>query len=150
VAYQRFREAREAGQPEPELRRYVDVATDAFTDALRLFPADATPDLAILHNQFGVLYQDIGVYDAARHHYQLSARLKELAGDRYGAGLTRSNLSILLADSGQRSDALLYARAALADFESYAAGAATAEIELVRRIIDDLEAPDDPTTSGAT
>ena len=41
------------------------------------------------------------------------------AGNFYAAGTTRFNLAIVLANNGRLSDALLYARAALRNFESY-------------------------------
>ncbi len=60
---------------------------------------------------------------------------KEEAGDRYPAGQTRYNAVLTLADADWFDDALLYARAALRDFESYGPSA-TQDIADTRRLID--------------
>jgi tetratricopeptide (TPR) repeat protein len=147
VAHERFRDGRDAGQPEPVLLEHLNAAVDAYLDALTLVPDDAKPDLAIAHYQLGRIYTDAGEYDTALTHYQQGIRLDEVAGNRYGAGQTRLAIAILFADGGRAGDALLYARAALADFAPYGAGA-SANIERVQKLIARLDPPADPTPIG--
>ena len=148
VAQERFLDARAAGQPEPVLLGHLNAAVAAYRNALDLLPADAVPDRATVHHQLGVIYRNAGDYDTALTHYQQSIRLQEAAGDRYGAGQTRHAVAVLLAAAGRTGDALLYARAALADYAPYGAGA-TADIEQVQELIDFLDPAAEPTRDGA-
>ncbi|MCU7724557.1 CHAT domain-containing protein [Actinoplanes sp. KI2] len=148
VASERFRDARDAGQPEPVLLEHLNAAVDAYRDALDLLPADATPDLATAHHHLGDVYTEASEYDTALTHYQQSIRLREAVGDRYRAGQTRYSVAFLFACAGRTGDALLYARAALADYAPYGAGAA-ADIEVAQSLIALLDPPADPTPPGA-
>ena len=124
LAYARFGEARAAGEPEPVLLAHLNTALDRYQQALALFPADDAEDLATAHNQLGVIYHEAGDTRQALRHYQQSIAHHEARGDTYGAGLTRYNIALLLKDAGRRADALLYARAALNDYEKVGPGAA--------------------------
>jgi tetratricopeptide (TPR) repeat protein len=148
VAYERFYDARNAGQPEPVLLEHLNAAAAAGRHALDLLSADAVPDLAAVHHQLGIVYTDAGEDDTALTHYQQSIRLEEAAGNRYGAGQSRHAVAVLLTRAGRTGDALLYAHAALADYGPYGAGAA-AVIERVQRLISDLSKPAEPTPHGA-
>jgi tetratricopeptide (TPR) repeat protein len=148
VAYERFLDARAAGQPEQVLLDHLNTGGAAYQRMLDLLPADANRDLATVHHQLGLIYTDAGEYDTALIHYQQSIRLEEVAGNRYGAGQSRHTVALLFARTGRTSDALLYARAALADFAPYGAGATT-NIEKVRRFIAELSPPANPTPTGA-
>lgn len=148
LAYLRFLDARAAGQLEPVLLKHLNAAAAAYRDALNLLPSDANPDLAAIHHQLGLIYADAGKDETALTHYQQSIRLEEAAGNRYGAGQTRYTVAVLFHRAGRNGEALLYARAALADFVSYPAGAASV-IEQVQRLIARLEPPADPTPTGA-
>jgi tetratricopeptide (TPR) repeat protein len=86
IAYERFREARDARQPEAVLRGHLNAALDGYQQALGLFPADDAEDLATAHNQIGNVYSEAGDTRRALHHYQQSIRFKEARGDIYGAG----------------------------------------------------------------
>ena len=50
-------------------------------------------------------------------------RHAEARGDTYGAGGTRCNIALLLAENGRADEALHYARAALANFRQVGPGA---------------------------
>jgi tetratricopeptide (TPR) repeat protein len=76
-------------------------------------------DLAVTHNQLGNIYYEAGNLERLLEHYNKSVQYKEMAGNIYAAGTTRCNIAIALANNGRLSDALLYARAALRNFESY-------------------------------
>ena len=124
VAYERFNVARGAGEPGQVLLAHLNTALDRLQQALALFPADDAQDRAGIHNQIGNIYSVVGDTRQALRHYQQSIQYKEARGDTYGAGTTRYNIALLLADDGRRADALLYARAALSDFENVGPGAA--------------------------
>ncbi|MEW2143528.1 CHAT domain-containing protein [Micromonospora vinacea] len=149
VAYGRFRDARAAGQPEPVLLEHLNAAVAAYQEDLNLLPADGNPDRATVHHQLGLIYAEAGDYETALTHLQQSIRLEEkVAGNRYGAGQSRFALAVLFARAGRIGDALLYARAALADFASYGSGAA-AHLAEVQQLIAKLNSPADPTPDGA-
>ena len=71
-------------------------------------------------------------------HYQKAIHYRERQDDRYGAGWARHAAAITLADAGRRHDALLYARAALRDYEAVGPGAA-ARADQARQLITRLE-----------
>jgi tetratricopeptide (TPR) repeat protein len=138
VHWERFREARAAGRPQAELLAHLEAATDAYQQALDLLPADAVGDLAVAHNQLGNIYADGGQLDLALRHWQETIRYDEVAGNRYGAALTRSNVALALANQGRFGDGLLWAQAALRDFQTYGDRAA-ANIAQSQRLIAAIE-----------
>jgi tetratricopeptide (TPR) repeat protein len=119
VAYERFNDAKKEGKAEEELLKHLNAAVDYYQQALALLPPDAVDDIAVAHNQLGVIYKNAGDLERALEHYNKSIQYKEMAGNIYAAGGTRFNIASLLAENGRLSDALLYARAALHNFESY-------------------------------
>jgi tetratricopeptide (TPR) repeat protein len=134
VAYERFKEAREVGQPEAVLREHWSAALHAYQQALDMFPPDAVDELATCHNQLGNIYNDAGQTEQAVAHYRESIRYDEMQGNLYGAALTRYNVALAYADAARFEDALLFARAALRNFEEFgprAADMATLAQELV-------------------
>jgi tetratricopeptide (TPR) repeat protein len=138
VAYARFIEARAARQPESELRSHLRAAVDGYQQALDLFPADDAQNLGITHNQLGNIYSEAGDTRRGLYHYQQSIKFKEVRGDTYGAGMTRRNIALLLQGDGRPGDALLYARAALHDWERTGGGAAQ-DVARIRDLITELE-----------
>ena len=126
LAYERFTEARAAGAPETVQLEHLNAALDKCQQALSLIPADDAEDLAGLHGQLGILYAEDGDTRQALHHNQQSIQYNETRGYIYGAGQARFNVAVLLESDGRRSDALLYARAALHDYELVGPGAAPA------------------------
>lgn len=91
-------------------------------------------DLAVTHNQLGLIYGDAGDLDLAVQHYRESIHYEEMRGNLYGAARARSNMAIALLAAGRRADALEYAESALRGFESYGERAVE-EIEKARRLI---------------
>jgi tetratricopeptide (TPR) repeat protein len=147
VAGQRFLDAQRAGEPDVVLLRHLEAAIGHYRQMLAELPDDAITDLAVGHNQLGVMYAQGGAIDAALHHWQQSIRYKEQAGDRYGAGQSRFNVAVVLDQAGRTDDALLYAHAALRDFASYGSGAAT-EVEDTQQLIAELERPPTGSTTS--
>jgi len=110
VAYERFKDAKKERKAEEELLKHLNTAADYYQQALALLPPDAVDDLAVTHNQLGVIYKNAGDLERALYHYNESVRYKEIAGNIYAAGTTRFNVALALAQNGRLSDALLYAR----------------------------------------
>ena len=138
VAYERFKEARAAEKPEEEQLRHLNEAARFYHQALELNPPDNAGDLAVDHNQLGNIYDDAGDLERALHHYNEGIRYFETAGDFYDAGQTRFNVAVTLAQRGRFDEALLYARAALRNYESYA-GRAAEEEQKTRGLIEAIE-----------
>jgi tetratricopeptide (TPR) repeat protein len=124
VAFQRFREARRAGEPGPVLLDHLNTALAGHQQALDLIPADDAGELASSHNQLGIIYSAAGDTRQALRHFQQSIQHNEARGDIYTAGNTRINITVLLEGDGRPGDALYYARAALHDYERTGPGAA--------------------------
>jgi tetratricopeptide (TPR) repeat protein len=137
VAYARFRDAREAGKPAPELAKHLKGALDLYNQALNLTPENAIVDLAVLHNELGAICYDAGDLDQSMAHYRQSIRYKESAGDLYGAAQTQRNAAVALALRGRFLDAKEYAKAALRNYQTYGEGAkdeVLETLELIARI----------------
>jgi tetratricopeptide (TPR) repeat protein len=138
VAYLRFLDAQAAGADEEELLGYLNDAAGAYREELDMIPADAVNEHAVAHNQLGLIYSEVGDTDQALGHYLKSIQYEERQGNTYGAGQSRYAASRALAEAGRRHDALLYARAALRDYETVGPGAAPAADE-ARQLITDLQ-----------
>lgn len=139
IAWARFGDASAAGADHASLTGHLQAAHDGYTAALSLLPADAHDDLAVSHHQLGVIFATIGAVDPAAGHYRQAIRHQEARGDRYHAALTRRNLAGLYLQAQRCADALDYASAALAGFESFGTRAA-ADVEDTRALIAAIEA----------
>jgi tetratricopeptide (TPR) repeat protein len=126
VAYERYKDAWQAGQPEVRQLEHLNAALQAYQEALAMLPADKVDTRAAFHHQPGNIYgQGLPDYlDQAVAHYRESIRYREQAGNIYGAGQTRENVAIIYAEAGRFEDALLFARAALRNFEQFGPAAA--------------------------
>jgi tetratricopeptide (TPR) repeat protein len=138
VEYERFRDAQGANKPQEELLKYLKAAAEFYERALTITPPDALDSLATKHNQLGIIYAEAGDLDRALNHFNNAAKFFESAGNLYLAGKTQNNIAIDLANNGRLSDALLYARAALRNFESYGGRAKDME-DRTKELIADIE-----------
>ena len=120
VAYERFRDARNASRPEAELLHRLSAALKLYLEALDLIPADAVNELAAVHTQLDI-YNDSGNLEKSLTHFRKSIGHKEAAGNGYGAAQTRFNVAAALARRGRLADAKEYAVAALRGFQDYSA-----------------------------
>jgi tetratricopeptide (TPR) repeat protein len=134
VAWERFEEARQANESADVLAEHLNAALQAYQQALDMMPPDAVNERATIHNALGNIYGEAGQTEQAVAHYRESIRYKEQAGNLYGAATTRYNVAIAYAQAGRFEDALLFARAALANFEEFGPAAA-ADIEDARRLV---------------
>ena len=87
---------------------------------------------------WATIYGDAGDIATALGHYQKAIHYRERQDDRYSAGWARHAAAITLANAGRRHDALLYARAALRDYNAVGPGAA-AMADQARQLITALE-----------
>ncbi|HEX8231005.1 MAG TPA: CHAT domain-containing protein [Chloroflexia bacterium] len=137
VAYERFKEARDAGQPREELLRLLNTALEYQKQALALLPPSATESLAVTHKQLGNVYNAAGsdeYFDRALYHWQKSIQYKEAQGDLYVVAVTQFSIAIALAQRGRFEEALLYAGAALRNYTDFGPGAA-AEVQETQELI---------------
>jgi tetratricopeptide (TPR) repeat protein len=138
IAHARFRNAQDAGAPEEQLVRHLNDAADAYHQKLDLTPADLVYEHAVAHHALGTIYGDAGDTGRALQHHQQAIHYRERQDDRYGAGWVRYDTAVMLARAGRSDDALLYAQAALRDFEAVGPGA-TARTDAARQLITHLE-----------
>jgi tetratricopeptide (TPR) repeat protein len=138
VALARFDDARAAGEAQPVLLEHLNTALAGYQEALGLTHADDHEERGVIEQQLGNIYGRAGDTLQAFRYYQQALQHMEARGDIYGAGQVRDNIALLLADDGQASEALLYARAALDNFLQAGAGAA-ADADSVRQVIADIE-----------
>ena len=137
VAYERFLEARAGNKPEEELLRHLNDAVGFYHQALDMSPSNAIDQLAVKHNQLGLIYNDAGDLDRALPHYREAIRYHEGAGNLYAAAQTRFNVALALAQAGRLADAREYAHAALRNYQTYGDRAA-GEIQRTQELIDRL------------
>ena len=138
VAMMRFDDALAAGAAEPVPREHITAAWRIYQEALDLSPADYYADRGLIEYQLGVVCARAGDAPQALRHFQQAILHKEASGDIYGAGQARENIAVLLQRAGRVNDAMLYARAALANFEQAGPGA-TANAGRTRQLIARLD-----------
>lgn len=119
VYHQKLREAMKAQREKDELVKLANLTIETYQEALNLAPPDAVDKLAVSYVHLGEIFEEIGDIENALLEYQKSVQYDELQKNSYGAGQTQNKVSIMLANNGRHSDALLYARAALRNFETY-------------------------------
>jgi tetratricopeptide (TPR) repeat protein len=125
VALEKFKAAKSAGEAGPVLQEHLSTALRHCQDALNLTPADDDQTRGVTENQLGLIYDEAGDTGGALRHFQQAIRHQEARGNMYGAGTIRNNIALLLARDGRVSDALLYARAALNNYQQAGPGAAS-------------------------
>jgi tetratricopeptide (TPR) repeat protein len=121
-----------------EAKAQVKAALQHYHQALALLPADAANDLAVTHNQLGMIYQNIGQLEPALRHYQECIRIRDEGGDHYGTAQTRYNVALALLQAQRLPDALAYARAALRGYQHYGERAQH-DIDRTQALIDHIE-----------
>jgi tetratricopeptide (TPR) repeat protein len=138
VFHERYKEAQRVNAPKSELLQNLNTAIDYLQNAIRLIPPTAVDDLAATHGALASIFHDAGDTDRSISEFHKSAQLDEQQGNVYRAGATRLNIAVILANNGRLSDALLYAKSALRDFESYQGRAKEMEDE-TKRVIEWIE-----------
>jgi len=134
LTLRRFDEAQEQSAPNGQLVELLNKALSHYFAALKLFPTDTVNDLAVLHNQIGIVYNQAGDLERALEQFDESIRLKRSANNNYGAGTTQFNVALALYKAQQLVRARRYAEAALNSYAPYGAGA-SADVEDTQRLI---------------
>ncbi len=129
VFHKRFDEARKSNKPQDELANLFTTTLNYYQQALALLPPDDVDDLAAVNAVLGDVYREGKDWDKSLYHCNESIKYYESEGNFFWAGNIRKNVAIMLANNGRLSDALLYARAALRNFESYGGRAKDMEDE---------------------
>ena len=128
-------ESRQRGEPAETVLKHAQAAEQHYLQALALCPPTALTDLGPIHNQLGILYDEVGQTEQAREHYEKAAQYFEQTGNRYDAGQTRFNMALMYLQAAEREAtparqrdllhrAQAYAQAALRDFQHYQGRAA--------------------------
>ncbi len=138
----KFDDAREKKRSTEECLRLINDAEHHYRQALQLFPPTAIVEVGTVHNALGVIYRRVGDIDRALQHYQQDIRYSEQANDIFGAGQTRFNVALALTDAQRFDDARTYAKASLANFQSFGDRAAEyiEKAEQLLAAIDEAEA----------
>jgi tetratricopeptide (TPR) repeat protein len=134
VAIERFDEARKKGEDEEILLHHLNSALNYYQQVIQLLPSNAVNDLAVAHNQLGLIYRRAGDLERMRFHYDEAIRYFEGSGDLYHAGITRYNLAAAYYNDGQYERARRYAELALQNFARYGAGAAQ-QVAMVQALL---------------
>ena len=130
VHHERFRNAQERYEPIETLIHFFDAAKECYLQGLQLCPKNALADLAPMHGQLGLLFDDAGQLDGARLHHEQSVQYFAEAGNHLDAGYARLNMALTYARQSERNSeasqqcrllfqAQAYATAALRDFQRY-------------------------------
>jgi tetratricopeptide (TPR) repeat protein len=138
VALERFEDARTADEAGPVLLEHLNAALRYYQQSLDLTAPADHEHRAVIEHQLGNIYRWAGDTRQALRHYQQAIQHDEARGDVYRAGHTRERIVFLLAGDGRISDALLYARAALRNYQQAGPGAASA-VAGAERLIAELE-----------
>ncbi|MGP4050251.1 CHAT domain-containing protein [Streptomyces sp. 2A115] len=140
VSFKRFINLSKTVEPDSELmiRNYLE-ATQRYTAYIALQPEGDVHHRAVGYSQLGMLAARVTTETPlAIAHFHRAIELFEFEGDRYQAGHIKQEISTLFGVGGHYEEALLYARAALADFETYGAHARDS-VESVMRMISGIE-----------
>ncbi len=124
VAWERFKEARNDHKSESDIVKHFHESLHLSLQALDMRPENAVHDLAVSHQQIGIIFDNTGNLDRALNHYREAIRLFENEGDIYHTGTTRFKIAAALYDAQRFHDALDYAQAALKNFQRYGQSAA--------------------------
>ena len=138
VAYERFKEARQAMQPDAVLLDHLNTARHFCQEGLGMIPPDAVVTRAPLHNLLGGIYKSAGQTNEAITHYCEAILYFEQMGDLYGAAQTREDVAIAYANVGRFSDALLFVKAAQRNYAQFGPAAAN-EVARAQRLIARIE-----------
>jgi tetratricopeptide (TPR) repeat protein len=93
-------------------------AHQQYSQALAIFPPDATYQLATSHAQLGAVCGWLNTYnpgdmDETMHHYRKAMGYFRAAGDAVGLANLQANVALFLFQSERWREALVYAEAAL-------------------------------------
>ena len=138
VALARFRIAEDHAEPDDAVLRLANAAVDLYTRALRLTTGDDLELRATLHNQLAVIFDETGDPLKAQEQLRRSIRYEEAIGDVLAVAKARHNMALAIGNSRRFSDALLWAKHALSDYQQLGERASKDAAE-VSRLIAEIE-----------
>jgi tetratricopeptide (TPR) repeat protein len=138
LGYVALEEAKETEKSSIKWQNKISEALKYYMMALEIFPPDSITELAITHNQIGMIYFEKGETDRSILHYNHSLQYREMKGNACEAGNSRFNIALSLSQCRRFTDALDYARSALGNYESYGVRPKD-RIEETKNLIQDLE-----------
>ncbi len=116
----KFLEAQLNGASKDELTILANQAIVAYQKSLDLSPQDAYTNFGITHQHFANILARIGKLDLATPHYNDAIRYFELVHNYYDAAITQENIArVLMQQSDQLDNALLYAGAGYKNYQKY-------------------------------
>jgi tetratricopeptide (TPR) repeat protein len=138
VALERFYEGSAAGEAGQVQLEHLNAALGYYQRALAFTSVDDHLIRTAVEGQLGNIYRRAGDTGQALRHYQQALQHTEARGDVYAAGQVRYNIALLLEGDGRTDDALLYARAAMHNYQQAGPGAADSA-DSARQLIARLE-----------
>ncbi|MEW6366102.1 MAG: CHAT domain-containing protein [Acidobacteriota bacterium] len=124
-------------RPTDEVAHYLTSAARLYQEAPDLLPPNAANDVAITHNQLGIIYLDAGDVERALIHFREAARSHDSAGNLHAAAQTRYNVAVALVSTARLTDALDYAEAALQTFSTFGDRAGD-QLEMTQRLVEEI------------
>ncbi|MBL7647574.1 MAG: CHAT domain-containing protein [Candidatus Hydrogenedentes bacterium] len=119
VSSSRFEEGLLSSRPEAELVEHFEKALGYYEQVLRTIPSDDINMFGLTHGQLGNLYRRAGQFNMALEHHLKCLRYEELRGVQFDTASARFNIALDFGSAGRFSESLIYAKAALRDFEDY-------------------------------
>ena len=137
VAHIRMKEAQQAISSGNQIQEFFDDAVRNLKKALELKPSSDIYDLAVTHTHLGNVFGDGGQFEESLYHHRKAAKFFEATNAFYDAASVQFNFAITSVHLRRFDDALLYARAALHNFESYGQGAEK-DIADIKKLIEGI------------
>jgi tetratricopeptide (TPR) repeat protein len=138
AAYERYRDADAAGQPQAKLTKHLKAASNHYLRALSLLPDTALQSIGGVHCMLGTVLSCRGLSERGLHHLRKAVQVLDGSGYLFDAGKARMNLAAALLDTKRLADARSYAEAALVNFRQIGDGAAD-EAEAVTKLLFEIE-----------
>ncbi|MEP6672247.1 MAG: CHAT domain-containing protein [Chthoniobacter sp.] len=118
IAYDSFMEAFVSQAQDDERKRHLENALKAYLEALERLPSYAVGAIGQVQDRLATVYSYLGDIEQSKSHFAAAIYALEKTGQVGAAARTRLNFAVALLNSGRWDDALIYARAALQNYES--------------------------------
>lgn len=140
VSFRRFiTDCEEAERDSESMTRHYLEAIQRYTAYIEVLPEDDIHHRAVGYARLGTLEaRGTAETPLAIAHLHRAIDLFEFEGDRYQTGILKQEISEIFGARGYYEEALLYARAALEDYETYGARERD-RVELMTRMIAGIE-----------
>jgi tetratricopeptide (TPR) repeat protein len=147
VAYQRFVEAKNAGQHEIEQNRHLSKAATNYHKSLEACPATAVRDIGAIYNALGNIYRERNQREKALKFFREAVHHFDRGGYHFEAGQARRSMAAFLLELGRFADAEAFGEAAAENYNHIGEGAAE-EINITNKLLVDIRKGE--STAGAS